>query len=510
MNSKSILLSELITAGAQRTPNKIAFKSVSDQFTYSELDQKSNRLAHWLVAQGVKKGDRVGILIEKDIYAAYAVYGVLKAGGVLVALDPNQPGEKLDDIITDCGIEILLSVPSLQRKIDQIDTGQLLVLGSVQDQSWDEVFSGSSDARLSLDIQPTDLAYILYTSGSTGEPKGIVHTHASGMAYARQSALLYQVTERDVIGNVAALHFDQSTFGYFSAIYAGCTTYVFGNSELVMLASFCEAVRRHDISILYTVPSLFISLLRGDFDIDFPSVRWIKYGGESFPPSKVNELMQRAPRAQISNVYGPAEVNQCTYYTIDKPVNPDLEVPIGKVWDHTDYLIVNEKDQPVAQGEQGEFLVHSNTMMNGYWHNDELNERSFYKTTRDGKDIRYYRTGDFVYQNAVNELVFVGRMDRQVKISGYRIELEVVEQVLIRCEEVKDAAVFTIKSNGMRELCAAIVPQTEVLNSGELRKKLLKLLPKQSVPKHLFQVPSMPHSDNGKVHYRKLEKQFSN
>ncbi|WP_373398438.1 AMP-binding protein [Algoriphagus halophilus] len=291
MNSTSQLLSELIAIGAKETPNKIAFKSAESQITYQELESRSNQLANWLVENHVKKGDRVGILIEKNVFTAYAIYGILKAGAVLVALDPSQPSERLNAIIADCDIKIVLTIPSHQRIIDQIDTQNLLVVGSNQGVSWDTIFQQVSNSPLDLDIEPSDLAYILYTSGSTGEPKGIVHTHASGMAYARQSTLLYEVSENDIIGNVASLHFDQSTFGYFSAMFAGCTTYLFNTSELVMLGSFCEAVRANGITILYSVPSLFISLIEGGFDLDFPSVRWIKYGGESFPSIKLNELL---------------------------------------------------------------------------------------------------------------------------------------------------------------------------------------------------------------------------
>ncbi|WP_296704796.1 amino acid adenylation domain-containing protein [Algoriphagus sp.] len=510
MNSKSQILSELIATGAKKTPNKVAFKSAEGKITYQELESKSNQLANWLVENQVKKGDRVGILIEKNIYTSFAVYGILKAGAVLVALDPNQPAERLDSIIADCNIKIILTIPTHQRIINKIDTQELLLVGSDPGVSWENLFRLASDSPLDLEIKPSDLAYILYTSGSTGEPKGIVHSHASGLAYARQSALLYEVSENDIIGNVASLHFDQSTFGYFSAIYACCTTYIFGTSELVMLGSFCEAVRTNGISILYSVPSLFISLVEGGFDLDFPSVRWIKYGGESFPAIKLNELLSKAPKAKLSNVYGPAEVNQCTYFTITEPIEPEKEVPIGQVWDNTSYLILDKEDQPVAQGEQGELLVHSITMMSGYWNNDRLNEKSFYIDTKEGKEIKYYRTGDFVYLNKSNELVFVGRMDRQVKISGYRIELGAIEQVLIKCPEVKDVAVFTCKSNGIRELCAAIVPKESSLDTDSLRKRLLKLLPKTSIPKHFFEVQSLPHSGNGKVHYQKLEKQFSN
>jgi amino acid adenylation domain-containing protein len=508
MNSQAKILSELILAGAIKTPDKIAFKSLDGQITYRELEERSNKLANWLVANHVKKGDRIGILIEKNIYTAYAIYGILKAGGVLVALDPNQPSENINAIIADCDIQIIISVPAHQRLLNQINHQELRIIGTEGGITWEELFEVAGVSSLDLDIQPSDFAYILYTSGSTGKPKGIVHTHASGLAYARQSTELYEVSGHDVIGNVASLHFDQSTFGYFSAIYAGCTTYVFSTSELVMLGSFCEAVRSNGISILYSVPSLFISLVQGDFDLDFPSVRWIKYGGESFPAAKLNELKSKTPNAYLSNVYGPAEVNQCTYFTITKPVELDKEVPIGQVWKNTNYLILDAENQSVAKGKQGELLIHSTTMMSGYWNNDDLNKKAFYKNLESGIEVTYYRTGDFVYLNKNDELVFVGRMDRQVKISGYRIDLGAIEQVFLKCVEVADVAVFTSKSGDMKELCAAIVPKNSKLNSDNLRKKLLKLLPKRSVPKHFFEVQSLPHSTNGKVNYLKLEKQF--
>lgn len=510
MNSKTHILSELISAGAKASPEKIAFKSAERQITYQELDQKSNQLANWLVSQNVKQGDRIGILIEKNLVTAFAIYGVLKAGAVWVALDPSQPAEKLNSIIQDCGIKVLLTIPDHQRKIDQITTAELIILGSKSGINWNTVFQEANDSPLDLGIKASDLAYILYTSGSTGEPKGIVHTHASGMAYARQSALLYEVSPDDVIGNVASMHFDQSTFGYFSAIYAGCTTYVFGTSELIMLGSFCEAVKANDISILYSVPSLFISLIQGNFDLDFPKLRWVKYGGEVFPPGMLNKLIKKLTSAKISNVYGPAEVNQCTYYTITEPVNPEKEIPIGQVWSNTNYLILDSENQPVNPGEQGELLVHSSTMMSGYWNNDFLNEKAFFYDIQEGKETKYYRTGDYVYLNEDDELVFVGRMDRQVKISGQRVEMGAIEQGILKLPEVKNVAVFTCQTNGTRELCAAIVPKNSTLDTDEIRKNLLNLLPKTSIPRNFFEVQSLPHSVNGKVNYLKLEKQFSN
>ncbi len=510
MNSKSTILSELLTAGAQKNPDKVAFKSSSGQITYSDLDRKTNQIAHWLIANNVKKGERVGILIEKNIYTAYGLYGILKTGAVIVALDPAQPAHKLKAIIEDCGIKVVLSIPAHQRILDQIAGPNLLELGSNLEISWEQVFAGYSTKPLNTSIHPTDNAYIIYTSGSTGEPKGIVHTHESGLAYARQSSKLYEVTEDDVIGNVASLHFDQSTFGYFSAMYACCTAYIFSQSELIMLGSFCEAIRENEITILYSVPSLFISLIRGGFDLDFPSVRWIKYGGESFPPALVNELLRRAPRARLSNVYGPAEVNQCTFFTIEHPVNEKKEVPIGKIWDNTEFLLLGSDSKPVSKGEKGELLISSVTMMTGYWNNDRLNSKAFHYETINGKERRYYRTGDQAYLNEDNDLVFAGRIDRMVKINGYRVELGSVEHSLIQLPEIKDAAVFTTTKDGVKELCAALVSNGEPMDIKALKKKLMKMLPKQNVPKHLFEMPSMPHSDNGKVHYRELEKQFSN
>ncbi|MDN3204395.1 amino acid adenylation domain-containing protein [Algoriphagus sediminis] len=501
-------MSELLTAGARKNPDKIAFKSSSGEITYSELDRKTNQIANWLLANKVSKGERVGILIDKNIYTAYGLYGILKTGAVIVALDPAQPANKLKAIIKDCGIKVVLSIPSHQKTLDEISSPELLVLGSNEEISWEEVFSAYSSEALKVAISPQDNAYIIYTSGSTGEPKGIVHTHESGLAYARQSSKLYEVKENDVIGNVASLHFDQSTFGYFSAIYACCTTYVFSQSELIMLGSFCEAVRKNEITILYSVPSLFISLIRGGFDLDFPSVRWIKYGGESFPPALVNELLKKAPRAKISNVYGPAEVNQCTYFTIEKPVDEKAEIPIGTVWDNTEFLLLDTENNPVAKGVKGELLISSITMMTGYWNNESLNKKSFYLHNNNGEITKYYRTGDQAYLNEKGYLVFAGRIDRMVKINGYRVELGAVEHSLIRLPEIKDAAVFTTTKDGVKEICAAIVSNSESMDVKALKRKLMKVLPKQNVPKHILEMPSVPHSDNGKVHYRELEKQF--
>ncbi|UZD23482.1 amino acid adenylation domain-containing protein [Algoriphagus halophytocola] len=510
MNQNTVILPDMLRVAAQKNPDKLAFISSDSKISYKDLDRKSDQLAHWLQSVGVKKGDRVGILIEKNSTAAFAVYGILKSGAVLVTLDPGQPSQKLNRILSDCNIEVILTISAHQRLIGDLIHSGLKVLGASPGITWEELFSMDSPTPAPINIEPQDQAYILYTSGSTGEPKGIVHTHRSGLAYARQSVRLYQVTAEDVIGNVASLHFDQSTFGYFASVYAGCSTYVFSPGELVMLGSFCAAIAKHDISILYSVPSLFVSILDGGFDLNFPSLRWIKYGGESFPPKKLQNLLRSVPNAKVSNVYGPAEVNQCTYYHLSHPDQVNGEIPIGKVWENTAYQILDEDGKNVMPGEKGELAIHSLTMMTGYWNNEKLNQEAFLTEMRDsGELVQYYRTGDIVYENKENLLVFVGRKDRQIKIDGKRVELQEVEQELLQLEEILQAAVFAINLAGKKELCAAVVPDLAKFDKAQVLGKLKQNLAKHCIPRNIFELKSLPQSDNGKIHYRELEKIFS-
>ena len=500
-------LTDIIENAVGKFPNNNAFKCGKSSLTFIELQQKTSQLAKHLQDAGVKKGDRVGIYMERSLESVLAVYGIMKAGAAFVPLDPTTPISRTVFLLNDCNIKHLLTTKLQSKKVIKIlNEKQPLksIIGfekelTIPTISWETIYSISLAPYIPVQINKDDLAYIMYTSGSTGVPKGIMHTHFSGLNYAKLSAKLYDVSENDIVANFAPLHFDISTFGYFSSPLANACTVIIPDAYTKLPASLSKLIEDEKITIWYSVPLALVQLLQKGVleDRNLTSLRWVLFGGEVFITKYLYQLMAKWPHATFSNVYGPAEINQCSYYHLDSKSVPQDPIPVGFIWDETTCKILDKNDEAVLQGESGELVVKTTTMMKGYWNNEALTNKSFYK---DGENI-YYRTGDVFNLNETGELMFLGRNDFQVKVRGYRIEINEVEAVIANHEDVDEAAVFAIESsNKEKELIAVIL----LKNGKELDKKLLlsyckKLLPSYSIPSRIDIMEDFPRTSSAKI-----------
>ncbi|MEX0290494.1 MAG: long-chain fatty acid--CoA ligase, partial [Flavobacteriaceae bacterium] len=410
-------LAHLIEQTAIKFPDKEAFRCLEKSYSYADLNQKSAQLASLLIQNGLRKGDRVAIYMNRCIETSIAVYGILKAGGAFVAINPFLPVSRTLEIMVDCGIEQLITTTSQTNKIKKIAAQAPFlkkIFGISEDilenaVSWETVFSTSLDNFDPQEILELDLASILYTSGSTGTPKGIMHTHKSLLNLARLEADLHSSTPEDRIGNFAPLHFDQSLFGYFSGPLVGATTVIFPDAYVKLPASLAALVAKERISLWFSVPHILIQiLLHGNIDEhDFSALRWIRFGGEVFPVKQLRELMIKWPHAKFINSYGPSELARCTYYILEEPPKTDDPIPLGTVWGNTEYRILDENNADVKKGEPGELVVRTATLMAGYWNNPELTEKAFFRLkVAEGYDYIYYRTGDLVRENNKGQLMF--------------------------------------------------------------------------------------------------------
>lgn len=267
------------------------------------------------------------------------------------------------------------------------------------------------------------------------------------------------------------------------------------------------------MTIWYSVPFALIQMLLNGVmeERDWSALRWVLFGGEPFTPKHLRALMQRLPQTRFSNVYGPAEVNQCTFYHVPaQPEDKDEQVPIGRVWANSEGLVVDENDQPVQQGDVGELLVRTPTMMRGYWGRPDLTERGFYRRKTLGylEDI-FYRTGDLVRELQDGELLFLGRKDRQVKIRGYRVELDEVETALSRHPQVDENAAYALPladGNAVIEAAVILKPGASV-TAMELKAHLATHLPTYAVPEKILLMSDFPRTTSGKIDRRALKEQ---
>jgi len=505
---------------AMRYPDAEAVRFAGQSLSYSELSRLSSNLAGVLIEQGVQRGDRVGIYMNKCLESTVAIYGIMKAGGAYVPLDPFAPVGRIGYVIKDCGIEHIITRPEKLDAVRQIlDEGSTLkyLIGSepqpdmqVRCVPWSAVhaFSGPPPR---LNITEQDLAYILYTSGSTGLPKGIMHTHRSGLSFAEWGAETYGLRHEDRLSNHAPLHFDLSTFDYFSSAIAGATTVIVPEVFTKFPANMAKFIQEERISVWYSVPFALIQLMQhGKIETrDYRNLRWILFAGEVFPTKHLCQLMQMLPDVRFSNLYGPTETNVCTYYHVTQiPEDTDETIPIGVACANIEDLVVDLDDNVVPPGEVGELVIRGGVVMKGYWGQPEKNQVSFYRRPafNQFEDV-FYRTGDLVQLNKDGNYLYLGRKDRQIKTRGYRVELDEVEVVLLSHPGVKEAAVYTISDGQGSNLIEAAVISTpgHDLEEAQLLDHIGKKLPAYAVPVRINFVQDFPRTSTGKINRRELQ-----
>lgn len=513
------LLPGCVDHAADRHPDHEAVRYSSARLTYGELARRSNGLARVLAANGVRRGDRVGIFMNKSLDSPVAMHGVMKAGAAYVPLDPFAPSARVAFVIRDCGIRHLITT---DLKLDQSsllaeDLGQLecLLGASPRDGfrtvSWQDVEAAASDAAPSIQLTEQDLAYILYTSGSTGTPKGIMHTHRSALSFAEWAAETYALTPADRVSSHAPLHFDLSTFDFFATAHAGATVVIIPEAITKLPADLARLMARERLSVWYSVPFALIQLLeRGNLkNQDLGALRWVMFAGEVFPTGHLRRLLEALPQARFSNLFGPTETNVCTYYHLPPVLPPSEEpIPIGRPCSNIESLIADENDRPVADGEAGELLIRGGVVMRGYWGRPDLNARGFYRRRGlDGhsEDV-FYRTGDIVQWLPDGNLKYLGRKDRQIKTRGYRVELDEVETALLSHSSIEEAAAFTVPDGqGSALIEAAVTAKVGcAVTADDVIQHVSAKLPPFAVPVRVRVMEAFPRTSTGKINRREL------
>ena len=552
-------LTTLVAEAAAVHGDAIAATCDDAELTWDQLDRRTGQLAAALVGHDVTAGDRVGIYVHKSLESLVAVHGILRAGAAYVPIDPMATAETMASIIIDCGISTVVTHELRRNGMARVLASDLLNNGAIEtaiglDQpiedhpsvtvvSWDEV--SDHDPMAPAHRLGDDLAYVMYTSGSTGAPKGISHTHRSGLSYATMSAELYELGPHDRVGNFSPLHFDMSTFEILAGVSAGARVVLVPEPYLRFPASLSAYIADQGCTTLYTVPSLFQQLLaRGGLgDHDLSAVRWVLPAGEVFPPEPLKELIALMPHARFSNVYGPAEVNQCTYYHFTKAPPKDQPLPIGYPCGDAEMAIVDSDDNPVTGTEQGQLLVRTATMMSGYWNRPDLDEKGIlYVDGPDGQRQRWYRTGDIVSRRDPSPksqgpspkfpepsaklpepsarfavaredcLLYHGRKDNQIKIRGNRIELEMVEAAVGSLNGIEQAVVgVRLDGGGDSQLIVRYIPAEPQASdaASAWRQRLASQLPGYALPAAFEPVEDFPLTASGKIDRRTVRADIS-
>jgi len=506
-------LPQAVDRVAERTPDSVALVCRGDELTYGELYRRANALAHRLVSLGVARGDRIGIYADKTLDAAVAIYGIMKSSACYVPLDPRAPLVRVRQIVSSCDMAGIVTDAAHVAKLEELHGEGSSLRFAVGPSSadidvpvigWDSLDLSDGGAPPDTGVMEQDLAYVLYTSGSTGVPKGIMHTHRSALSWAEVAASTYGFNPDDRLSNHAPLHFDLSTLDYFAAAVAGSTTVVIPDEYTKLPASLSKLMSDEKLTVFYCVPFALIQLLlNGALQArDMSRLRLVLFGGEPFPPKHLRALMDLWPGARFCNVYGPTEVNGVTYFFLPGPPDgSDASVPIGRPYPNVEAKIVDPENQDVADGDVGELLVRTPTMMQGYWGHPELTEQATFRRSGAGTiEEVFHRTGDLVQPLSDGNLRFVGRKDRQVKVRGHRVELDEIEGALGSHEQVAEAAVYLVPEGERHVLRSSVTSKFDgELEASDLERFVRGLLPWYAVPESIDVIDAFPRTSTGKI-----------
>lgn len=514
-------LTRLLELSAEADGGRPALVDRSHTLTYAELEDRSNRVAHLLSTLGVQRGHRVGLYLEKSLDAVAGLYGVLKAGAAYVPLDPLAPPDRIAQIARDCELRIMLTgvekraqwaavvhagaslraVVALNRSGGQ-DLSQYAVPGCELVSSY-AVDAHPGDRPPGRTPRRHDIACILYTSGSTGVPKGVMLTHANALAFVEWSAREFGVSSEDRLSNHAPLQFDLSIFDLFAAARAGAATVLVPRQTTIFPSELVDLIESQRVTVWYSVPSALTMMVRrgGLTPGRLASLRTVLFAGEVFPPKHLRRLMALLPAARFANLYGPTETNVCAWYEVPEPPAEDAEpVPIGQAIDGADLFAVTEEGSLADVGEVGELYVQGPTVMAGYWGDIQRTDQSLVRHPCAPRQKQpAYRTGDFVWRDQAGDYHLVGRRDTQVKTRGYRVELGEIEVVLHSHPAVAECAVVALADEAVTNRLAAAVIASDEVSAADLACFCAQRIPPYMVPERFELREALPRTVTGKV-----------
>ena len=523
-------LHDLLTIQAERRPDAVAavFQDVS--MSYAALEQMSNRLARALQAAGCIKGDRVALLLTKSTRALVAMFGSLKADCIYVPIDTTSPIARIHRILQKCECRCVLAEQATAGVLQQLigygavsdpafvgwmDEGAGLPAGARPQFTGSDLESLPAESPQSI-VQPGDPAHILFTSGSTGMPKGVVITHANVIHFVRWAGLYFKMSSEDRISGHPPLHFDLSTFDIYGTIAAGAQIHLMNPEMSLLPHKLADFMREKELTQWFSVPWVLQQLAK--FDVvrqnDFPALKRLLWCGEKFPTPALIYWMKRLPHVTFDNLYGPTEATiASSYYRVKRcPADQAAEVPIGLPCKGELMLVLDEQLRPVRPGEPGDLYIGGVGLSPGYWNDPEKTREVFRPNPYSSNPSdRIYNTGDLARIGTDGLVYLIGRSDSQIKSRGYRIELGEIEAAVHAIAGVQDAAVVVADVEGSddRTICCAYVSRPGLnLSPLALKRQLTATLPRYMMPQRWMALDQMPRNGNGKTDRPFLKQQF--
>jgi amino acid adenylation domain-containing protein len=491
-------LIDLFEAQVAKTPDAVALVYQDDQLSYAELNTSINQLAHHLRTSGIGPESLVGVYMERSVELVVALYGILKAGGAYVPLDPDYPAQRLQHMLEDAGIELLLSQSHLSEQLPE-SSARVIDLDAGAEATFIGQYPTSNPAAVT---KPDHAAYVIFTSGSTGRPKGVLNEHRGICNRLQWMQSEYQLDESDHVLQKTPFSFDVSVWEFFWPLQTGARLVLAEPGGHRDSAYLSQLIQQQAITTLHFVPSMLASFLQDTSASDCNSLRRVICSGEALS----TDLQQRfyaTLNTELHNLYGPTEAAIDVTYWACSADDSAATVPIGRPVANTQIYIVDSRNQPVPIGIPGELLIGGVQVARGYVNQPELTRERFVANPfSEDSAARVYRTGDLARFRADGVIEFLGRIDFQVKLRGFRIELGEIEAELQNCEGVEQSAVLMREDlPGDQSLVAYVTGEADV---DTLRLHLQAALPDYMVPAAFIALDALPLTPNGKLNRNAL------
>lgn len=511
---------------ARQQPDAPAVEFKDRSLTYQELDEQSSALAAALHNLGVRPGDRIGMWLRKSIESIVVIYGALKAGAIYVPIDPSAPARRMSRILADCAVTCVVTnddqcatlathTDTFARSCPVITVGDAVDATPATAHRWDKLLASGTTPDYQFPArEPDDPAYILYTSGSKGSPKGVTISHRNARAFVDWAVDEFRMVPHDRVASHAPLHFDLSVLDVYATCRAGGCVVLIPESQIGFGAALNSFVADRRITVWYSVPNALGRMLtaRNHGLLAGSSLRIVLFAGETMPVGHLRRLREVVAGADLYNLYGPTETNVCVFHRIrDEDVAQERTepAPIGRPCPYAPVYVVAQDGRPLdpRPGQYGELLVAGDSVMLGYWQDEELTaSRTAEVVLPDGGRATAYRTGDMVRMDDSLNYVFCGREDDMIKIRGYRVEIGEVESAISTADHVREVVCIPFGETSAVERIDAYVVATDEsrLDIAALRRHCLERLPRYMVPERVHVVAELPRTSSGKINRRAL------
>lgn len=486
---------------AVRFPEKPAFVDEHKSVTFHELRMQAMALATQMIRQGLFKKPIV-VYLEKGVDVLVSFMGAAYSCNFYSPIDIDMPASRVNKILEVLQPSLVVTTAALREAFEAYDyQGDYMIF---EDASVMEADEEAIDATRGKGID-TDLLYVLFTSGSTGVPKGVTINHRSVIDYIDWVTETFDITEQDSFGNQAPFYFDNSILDIYSTVKSGATTYIIPKNLFAQPVLLLEYLKERKINTIFWVPSalIVVAKLKAFRNVDLSdTLHRVLFCGEVMPNKQLNTWRKFLPDVLYANLYGPTEITDaCTYYIVDREFADDEPLPIGIPMANTDILVLNDKDELVTGDEVGELCVRGTSLSMGYYRNPEKTREAFVQNPLNPcVPETIYRTGDLVKYNDYGEIVYLSRKDFQIKHMGHRIELGEIETAVSSLPEI---ALCCCLYDEKRQKIVLFIE--EELDKAYINGQISRLVPEYMLPNKVVTLQKMPINANGKIDRVKLK-----